>query len=133
MIAGLIVLQAVLALKNQFESCKRIELGKQPVFESKIEKNPVFPWSRKDPYIRYQKKIILDKTCGELIVPIKQNEANNGCQICGDKIKFNSVKIDLKEVFLYLFDLFLRKIWQKVSGSTIFRLPECRSEIAKNS
>ena len=111
-IAGLIVLQAVFALKNEFQNCKRIELSKQPIFESKVEKKPVFPWSMKDPHIRLQRKIILDKISGELIIPSEQNGPSDDCQVCSNNIRFNSLQIDLEKVSLYIIEIiiFLHKI-----------------------
>jgi len=99
-IAGLIVLQAVFALKNQFQKCKRIELSKQPIFESKVEKIPVYPWSMKDSHIRFKRKIILEKNSGELIIPSEQAGPNNDCQVCANNIHFNSLQIDLKKSIL---------------------------------
>ena len=108
-IAGIIVLQAVNALKNEFQNCKRIELSKQPVFDAKVEKIPVFPWSIKDPRIRLRRQIILEKISGELIIPSVHDGPSNDCQVCANNIHFNSLQIDLKKVCLYQIDIFLKK------------------------
>ena len=89
------------ALKNEYHNCKRIELSKQPIFEARVEKIPVFQWSMKEPHNRWQRKIIIEKISGELIIPSKQDEPNDDCQVCANNINFKSLQINLKKVCIY--------------------------------